>query len=949
MPIRFTNDIVVTGVITAEPAVVDDNVVILSQLEAALDLKLNISTAASTYIPLSQKGASLGITPLGSDSKVPSIYLPGYVDDIIEVANYAALPVIGESDKLYVTQDTNKTYRWTGSSYVEVSPSDVNSVFGRTGIVSALEADYNAFYPLLSGSYNNPSWINQLAYSKLTGVPYSNGSTDGILSSADWTTFNNKQNTITPAALTKTDDTNVTLTLGGSPSTALLNATSITVGWTGTLADARIASAATWNAKESALTFSTGLTRTTNTITVNQAFTPTWTDTHRFNNSINMNNAQGLVSVVSNSSVVFAGGTSASPAQGGYITAYGNSSGTPGSVVVTLGGSNPASIPSATFSVKDNTAGDYLTVAKTGAITLSSLSAGGIVSSTGGVLGITTSGASLTDVVHLTGDETINGDKTLTGVLFSDRVGQLFENTTAGTDTRNFTIQTTGGSLRWGVASSAGVFWSGSSTYAGTIGTNGATPFEIATNGVVRQSISSAGNHDFKTGTALFGGALTGTSITLSAQLTSAVGGSGVYGYYSTTNADGAFVQYSNSSGIVGYIGSPRQIIGGGSANNFAITANNELSLYAGGVFGLGFTSSLATIGVPLSGTSAIWSGNSTVGGDLNVAGQGRFKGWYTSGTGHALETGVSGSVGSIVSYNRTTSAYQPLSIDGSSLTLQGNGNGTIIGGALTGTSATLNSPTARNFIINATGGAYLGMQSSGIDEFYIGRSNVVGSVSGFYDYYTISGIGQRWFANAGEKMRLTTAGFFKASNDGTYYSSTHPAHELCTNGTIETARFSSSNASPNGIVISYSSATPNGSNNPFITGYDSTTVRFFVASNGGLYNYSANNTNLSDERVKKDIIPMESQWDSFKKIEFTKFKYKDQTHDDYNYGVIAQQVLKVAPHFVDTDGFGEAPKKGKPLMAVYDSDIHYAAHKALQEALIRIEKLENIIKKLKL
>ena len=54
---------------------------------------------------------------------------------------------------------------------------------------------------------------------------------------------------VTPAALTKADDTNVTLTLGGTPATSLLQATSITAGWTGTLADARITSAATWNAK----------------------------------------------------------------------------------------------------------------------------------------------------------------------------------------------------------------------------------------------------------------------------------------------------------------------------------------------------------------------------------------------------------------------------------------------------------------------------------------------------------------------------------------------------------------------------------------------------------------------------------------------------------------------------------------------------------------------------
>jgi len=59
---------------------------------------------------------------------------------------------------------------------------------------------------------------------------------------------------VTPAALTKTDDTNVTLTLGGTPGTALLQAVSLTLGWTGTLADSRIASAATWSAKQDAIT-----------------------------------------------------------------------------------------------------------------------------------------------------------------------------------------------------------------------------------------------------------------------------------------------------------------------------------------------------------------------------------------------------------------------------------------------------------------------------------------------------------------------------------------------------------------------------------------------------------------------------------------------------------------------------------------------------------------------
>jgi hypothetical protein len=63
--------------------------------------------------------------------------------------------------------------------------------------------------------------------------------------------------TITPAALTKVDDTNVTLALGGTPNTALLQATSLTLGWTGTLADSRITSASTWNAKQDAITLGT--------------------------------------------------------------------------------------------------------------------------------------------------------------------------------------------------------------------------------------------------------------------------------------------------------------------------------------------------------------------------------------------------------------------------------------------------------------------------------------------------------------------------------------------------------------------------------------------------------------------------------------------------------------------------------------------------------------------
>lgn len=104
------------------------------------------STTASDVgaIPTSQKGFPNGVAELDGTGKVPATQLPSYVDDVVEYANLAGFPVAGETGKIYVALDTNKTYRWTGSTYVEISPSAVNTVFGRAGFVSAQSGDYNA-------------------------------------------------------------------------------------------------------------------------------------------------------------------------------------------------------------------------------------------------------------------------------------------------------------------------------------------------------------------------------------------------------------------------------------------------------------------------------------------------------------------------------------------------------------------------------------------------------------------------------------------------------------------------------------------------------------------------------------------------------------------------------------------------------------------------------------
>ena len=71
----------------------------------------------------SEMGVAGGVATLGTDGKVPSAQLPSYVDDVLEFENNGKFPATGETGKIYVAKDTNLTYRWSGSGYVEISVS----------------------------------------------------------------------------------------------------------------------------------------------------------------------------------------------------------------------------------------------------------------------------------------------------------------------------------------------------------------------------------------------------------------------------------------------------------------------------------------------------------------------------------------------------------------------------------------------------------------------------------------------------------------------------------------------------------------------------------------------------------------------------------------------------------------------------------------------------------
>ena len=74
-------------------------------------------------IQATEKGAAGGVAELDSTGKVPAAQLPSYVDDVQEFDTLSAFPETGEDGIIYIASDTNLTYRWSGSKYVEISPS----------------------------------------------------------------------------------------------------------------------------------------------------------------------------------------------------------------------------------------------------------------------------------------------------------------------------------------------------------------------------------------------------------------------------------------------------------------------------------------------------------------------------------------------------------------------------------------------------------------------------------------------------------------------------------------------------------------------------------------------------------------------------------------------------------------------------------------------------------
>lgn len=183
---------------------------------------------------------------------------------------------LGGTPATALLQATSLTLGWTGQlaltrggSNASLTASNGGIVYSSATAMAILAGTATANLPLLSGSSAAPTWgsfalnlggalttagalttVGAFAvthtYTGVTGVTFP---TSGTLATTSQIP--------TGAALSKTDDTNVTLTLGGSPTTALINATSLTLGWTGQLGLTRGGSNASLTASNGGIVYST--------------------------------------------------------------------------------------------------------------------------------------------------------------------------------------------------------------------------------------------------------------------------------------------------------------------------------------------------------------------------------------------------------------------------------------------------------------------------------------------------------------------------------------------------------------------------------------------------------------------------------------------------------------------------------------------------------------------
>jgi len=152
---------------------------------------------------------------------------------------------------------------------------------------------------------------------------------------------------------------------------------------------------------------------------------------------------------------------------------------------------------------------------------------------------------------------------------------------------------------------------------------------------------------------------------------------------------------------------------------------------------------------------------------------------------------------------------------------------------------------------------------------------------------------------DATERMRITSGGFLKASNTGSYNNASGTYHEQVSNisSSIVTNFQNTSSVSPYGIDIDFSNLSPNNSTNYFIYALDSTAVKFIVYSNGNVVNTNNSYGAISDIKLKENIEDASPKLDDLMQVKVRNYNLIGE--ETKQLGVVAQELEEVFPSMV--------------------------------------------------
>lgn len=142
-------------------------------------------------------GAANGVAGLDSNGLVPSSQLPSYVDDVLEYATYADLPVTGEERKIYivVADETSRgdtsSYRWTGTVYAMVSNTltaeDIKALYESNADTNNFSDAEKALLAAHTSATDNPHAVTK-AQVGLSNAEDTRDNVKNVLSATKWTT-----------------------------------------------------------------------------------------------------------------------------------------------------------------------------------------------------------------------------------------------------------------------------------------------------------------------------------------------------------------------------------------------------------------------------------------------------------------------------------------------------------------------------------------------------------------------------------------------------------------------------------------------------------------------------------------------------------------------------------------------------------------------------------------